>query len=253
MLHFSQAGKGPPLIILHGLFGSGRNWASIARALGEAFVTYSLDQRNHGESPALPTHSLNDLTQDLAQWIDEHSLTRTSILGHSMGGLVAMDFALQFPQRMDSLIVVDVAPRAYAHRHQKEIEAMRADISGCKTRADVDAVMAQFLPDAVIRQFLQMNLIHTEAGFRWKIPVETLAKATFLEGFTHNVGRKYDRPALFIVGGLSDYVKPEDHAAIYSFFPKAKVVTLADAGHWPHYSHQQVFLEHILSFLKAEP
>ncbi|MCE9600447.1 MAG: alpha/beta fold hydrolase [Spirochaetia bacterium] len=250
MLHFSQLGEGPPLIILHGLFGSGRNWTTIARALSTEFTTFSLDLRNHGDSPSNPAHSLADLTGDLTDWMQEQALGRSSILGHSMGGLTAMDFALKFPDKVDSLVIVDVAPRAYGHRHEREFNALRADISKCRTRSEVDSVMAQFLDDPVIRQFLQMNLIHAESGFRWKIPVEILAKANFLDGFADHAGEQFTKPALFIIGGLSDYVAPEDHATIQTFFPNAQIVTLPDSGHWPHFSHKKVFLEYVQAFFR---
>ncbi len=247
LLRFQEVGQGHPLIILHGLFGSGRNWGSVARSLSDKFRVFSLDQRNHGDSPQFPSHTLDDLANDLGEWIESHLKDVPVLLGHSMGGIAAMEYTLRHPDQVRALIVVDVAPRPYEPRHSGEFQAMEADLSSCQTRSDVDRVMAPFVPDVTVRQFLQTNLIRTDKGFAWRIPVETLKKASFLQGF--EPGRSWNGPTLFITGSQSDYTSRSDHTVMRQCFPEAYIETIEGAGHWPHFSHLVPFLGLIKDFL----
>jgi len=250
-LHFSEQGSGPPLVILHGLFGSSRNWTSIARELALVSHVFALDLRNHGDSPRTPDHTLGSLAEDLLLFLQKVG-TPTVVLGHSMGGLAAMHAALERPEALRGLIVVDIAPRSYAPRHHQEFKALREDLSGLRSRQEVDARMALHLADPVIRQFLQMNLIRgTDDRFSWKLPIDTLERASFIEGFEPQ--GKFDGPALFIAGGKSDYVQQADHAVILERFPNAAIEILPDAGHWPHYSHPAAFLRLVTEFLRSLP
>lgn len=247
-LHFSEQGSGPPLAILHGLFGSSRNWTSVARDLAPVSHVFALDLRNHGESPRTSSHTLGDLADDLLLFLKKVG-TPTIVMGHSMGGLGTMHAAIQNPGAFRGVIIVDIAPRSYAPRHHQEFAALREDITDCKTRQEVDERMARHLKDPVIRQFLQMNLTRDRQDrFTWKLPIDTLEKASFIEQF--ELQGTFEGPALFLIGGKSDYVRPEDHAAIISHFPQASIEVLGDAGHWPHYSHPQPFLRLVLDFLQ---
>lgn len=250
-LHFLEQGSGPPLAILHGLFGSARNWASIARELAGAWHVYALDLRNHGDSPRLPEHTLDDLAGDLLSFLKKVG-TPTVVMGHSMGGLAAMRAAMLEADLITALVIVDIAPRSYAPRHHREFAALRLDLKECRSRQEVDSRMAEQISDPVVRQFLQMNLARNEADqFYWKIPIDTLEKASFIERFPEE-GR-YEGPALFIAGGKSDYVLPEDAALIRARFPGSRLETISQAGHWPHFSHQVEFLRLVTGFLADLP
>lgn len=250
-MHFLEQGSGPPLIILHGLFGSSRNWTSIVRELALRWHVFALDLRNHGDSPRTAGHTLDDLAADLLLFLEQVG-TPTVVMGHSMGGLAAMRASMLRPEAFRGLVVVDIAPRSYEPRHHSEFAALREDLSRCKSRQDVDVRMALHITDPVVRQFLQMNLVRDPSDrFVWKIPVDTLEKASFIERFPED--GTYGGPALFIAGGKSDYVLPDDSAIIRRRFPRARLEIIPDAGHWPHYSHPAEFLALAGGFLSQLP
>lgn len=252
----------PPVIILHGLFGSSRNWTSIARAIAKYTDVYSLDQRNHGDSPHADSHTLQDLREDLNHWISEKNFERPPIIiGHSMGGMAAMDFALNHSSHsghagLAGLVVVDIAPRDYPPHHTKEFEALSLDVSQYATRSEVDTRMKTIVTDPMVRQFLQMNLERGEKGYAWKVNVPVLKNATHTHGL-QGAGadeipmRSYDGPALFIRGGASDYIREIDFALIQRLFPAAAIRTIEGHGHWLHYSAMQEFLAALDDFFSA--
>ncbi len=248
-LHFVEAGVGnPPIVILHGLFGSSKNWTQITRALGARRRVLALDQRNHGDSPHAAPHSLEALRADLAAFLSAQGVSQAILLGHSMGGMAAMSCASHHPELVAGLIVVDIAPRAYPPHHQKELAALSIDLSRFETRSAIDAAMAQHLPDQATRQFLQMNLVRDGEAYRWKLNVAELGAARATENFG-DTDAHYSGPTLFIAGGRSNYIRPEDHAAIRERFPAAQIVTLPEGDHWLHYTAQVRFLEIVTDFL----
>ncbi|MBI3396282.1 MAG: alpha/beta fold hydrolase [Spirochaetia bacterium] len=248
-LEFGESG--PPVVILHGLFGSSRNWSGVGRALSDAYHVYALDQRNHGESPHTATHTLSDLSGDLDAWLSVHTAEPSVLLGHSMGGLVVMRYALSASQknRSRAVIIVDIAPRTYPPHHQKEFAALRTDVGGMRTREEVDRAMSLVHPDPMVRQFLQMNLMRTDTGFEWKINVDGLEGSRFME--ERDFSGSYDGPALFITGGASSYVLESDRTLIMERFPRAQILTLPGADHYLHYTAQAAFLGAVREFLKS--
>ena len=256
-LHFTHdagpAGAPGPVVILHGLFGSSRNWTGAAKEIAKFSDVYCLDQRNHGDSPHTDSHTLLDLREDLHDWMQEHQIERPLIIGHSMGGMAAMAFALKYPQELGGLVVVDIAPRDYPPHHQKEFEALSLDVSQCASRSDVDARMSEIIDDRMVRQFLQMNLERLEsdrAGYRWKLNVPALKAATHTEGLTdmNEHDGRYDGPTLFLRGGDSDYIREADFARIQELFPQAEIQTIAGHGHWLHYTAGEQFLKAVHDF-----
>jgi esterase len=228
-------GEGAPILILHGLFGSSQNWSGMGRRLVSHGKVCCLDLRNHGDSPHAPTHSLADCVGDLRDWTTAHAQGPVRLIGHSMGGQVAMGFALALPDLVSGIAVVDIAPRPYPADHEMELRALRTDIRACRTRAEVDALLSPHLPDPRVRQFILTNAVREEEGFRWRLNVEALAASTLSSDFAELAGR-YEGEALLVACGRSAYIKEEDHGLMQRFFPGVRIETLPEADHWPHIS-----------------
>jgi esterase len=243
-------GGGPPILILHGLFGSAQNWASVGRNLAGSGRVVALDLRNHGQSPHAPSHSLEDCVADLEQWVAGHARGPVRLVGHSMGGLVAMGFAIAHPREAAAVAVVDIAPRPYPLDHEQEFAALRTDIGRCSARGELDALLAPLLPDPAVRQFMLTNAVRTEdgSGFRWRLDVESLASSSISSDFARVAG-SWDGPALFIAGGRSSYLAESDRPAVLRHFPRARIQTIPHADHWPHVSAPQELASLLASFL----
>ncbi|MCC5959291.1 MAG: alpha/beta fold hydrolase [Rhodobacteraceae bacterium] len=225
----------PPLLIVHGLFGSARNWGAIAKRLADSRQVVSVDMRNHGESPWYDSHGYDDLASDLAQVIAAES-QKMDVLGHSMGGKAAMMLALTQPELVNRLLVADIAPVTYAHSQSHFITAMRAmDISALKTRANADAALAISVTDPGVRAFLLQSLDLRASPPRWRLNLDVLEhEMDRITGWPDDVSGRFDGPALFLSGAKSDYVLPEHRPAIKALFPDAKFAKLPGAGHWLH-------------------
>ena len=251
-LSFTEVGAGPPLIILHGLFGSSRNWASHARQLGETHRVFTLDLRNHGASPWAETMTYREMAGDVAAFLVSHGLEGATLLGHSMGGKTAMLLALERGDLVGRLIVVDIAPVAYHHSHLPYIEAMRAvDLSAAARRGDVDRALRDAVPDPGLRGFLLHNLASEEGRLRWRINLAGLGdNMDTLIGYPDDLtGLSYGGPTLFLAGATSDYLLAEHHPYIRALFPAAEIDAIADAGHWVHAEQPQAFLARVRTFL----
>ncbi len=253
LLHYEreEAPGRPPLLILHGLFGSSRNWTSVAKRLhaNEGLDVYALDLRNHGASPHADSHTLDDLREDLLRWTKHHNIDNATVLGHSMGGVAAMAYALTYPERTRALIVVDIAPRSYPPHHDQEFAALSVRVDDAQSRQEIDERMRQHVQTDMVRQFLQMNLERRDdGGYRWKVNVPVLKDAAFTSGI--ELGQAtYDGPTLFIRGGDSDYVTDDDFDLIRARFPNASIETVAGHGHWLHYTAADEFLKIAGEFL----
>ncbi|ASP23121.1 esterase YbfF [Antarctobacter heliothermus] len=244
----SHGTSGPtPLIIVHGLYGSGRNWGVIAKRLSEDRHVLTPDMRNHGDSPHTDSHSYPDLAADLAELIDAHG-GRAHVVGHSMGGKAAMTLALQHPGKLASLLVADIAPVAYTHSQIQFIEAMRAvDLSQVEKRSDAVAQLAEHVPDKALQSFFTQSL--DLQNKRWKLNLDTLAaEMPKIIGFPE-VSGSYDGPTLFLSGGQSDYVLPEHRDRIRTLFPKARYAKIPKAGHWLHADDPRGFEASVRAFL----
>ncbi len=250
----TDLGSGPPLVILHGLFGSARNWATVATRLAVARRVLALDLRNHGASPWAPAMDYPDMAQDVARFVASRELGPVEVIGHSMGGKVAMCLALAEPVVVRRLIVVDIAPVAYDHAFAAPYaEAMLAiDLARHDTRRAVDRVLARSLPDPVLRGFLMTNLVRAGGGLRWGVNLEAIARnSDALMDFPETAAR-YGGPALFVGGARSDYLGADAEAAVRRHFPAAGIVRIAEAGHWVHAEAPEAFLDAVAAFLDLD-
>lgn len=247
MLSRIAQGAGPPLVVAHGLFGSARNWGAIAKRLADLRRVVAVDMRNHGESPWSEEHSYEALAEDLAEVIEAEG-GRADVLGHSMGGKAAMVLALAEPGRVASLVVADIAPRAYNHTQRHLIEAMRSvDLRAVERRSDADAQLRDRVEDPSVRAFLLQSLDPGER--RWRLNLDALdAEMDRIIGWPGAQGR-YDGPALFLRGGASDYVAASDEPEIRRLFPGARIETIAQAGHWLHAEAPRPFEAALRGFL----
>lgn len=252
MLHHvlhGAPGAHPPLLIVHGLFGSARNWGVIARRLSEDRLVIAVDMRNHGDSKWVAAHGYEDLAADLAAVIAAHG-GQADVLGHSMGGKAAMQLALTEPSRVRRLVVADIAPVAYGHSQRHLIEAMHGlDLDGLSLRSEADRRLALAVPDAGVRAFLLQSLDLRAAPARWKLNLATLnAEMERIVGWPGTPGR-FAGPTLFVKGALSDYIRPEYRAAIMAQFPAAEFAEIEGAGHWLHAEAPREFEEIVRRFL----
>jgi esterase len=248
-----EYGAGPPLAILHGLFGSGRNWTSIAQGLAPQHHVIALDLRNHGASPWAEKMGYGEMAEDVHASLSARSYEPYALLGHSMGGKIAMMAALQHPEMVERLIVADIAPVSYTMRHLGEIQAMRRlDLTGIQRRSQADVALASAIPDAAERAFLLQNLIFDNGGARWRLNLEAIEQGmpALVDFPAIPAGRIYEGPALFLAGGRSDYVQPAYEPAIRRFFPKAEIARIDKAGHWLHAEEPAEFLAIAERFLR---
>jgi pimeloyl-ACP methyl ester carboxylesterase len=252
LLEATEYGSGPPLAILHGLFGSGRNWATIATRLGEHWRVIALDLRNHGRSPWAESMAYGEMAEDVHASLSARGYRRFALLGHSMGGKVAMVAALHRPEAVERLVVADIAPVVYPPRHLGLIRAMRdLDLAGVRRRAEADMRLATAVRDPAERAFLLQNLVLDDAAARWRINLGAIEREMpSLTGFpTMPPGVVYPEPALFVGGERSDYLRPEYETKIRRFFPNARIERIPKAGHWLHADQPRSFLDLVEAFL----
>ena len=224
----------PALLIVHGLFGSARNWGAIAKRLADSREVICVDMRNHGESPWADTHGYADLATDLAEVVAQEG-GRLDLLGHSMGGKAAMMLALRQPEMVNRLLVADIAPVAYTHSQTHLIEAMRSmRLSQIDSRAQADAELARSVDTASVRAFLLQSLDLRTDPARWRLNLDVLEREMDRITGWPEISGQFEGPALFLSGARSDYVQAEHRPVIKALFPEAKFAKLPDAGHWLH-------------------
>ncbi|WP_436514509.1 alpha/beta fold hydrolase [Ekhidna sp. To15] len=252
-LNFRTLGSGQPLIIMHGVFGSSDNWQTLGKVFSEQFKVYLLDLRNHGNSPHNDEFNYEVMVQDVVELMDDEGLSKAHILGHSMGGKVAMHLATLHPNRVDKLIVVDIAPKYYPPHHQQIFDGFHAvDLVNLKNRKDADEQMAKVISNFGVRQFILKNLDRRKDGsFAWKLNLSAIETAieNVGEGIEGEV--RFDGISLFVAGSKSDYITSEDHSLIRSFFPKAEIAVVEGAGHWVHAEKPKELGEMVVEFLSV--
>lgn len=249
ILHAVEAGEGPPVVLLHGLFGAARNFGAVQRALAPRFRVVALDMRNHGDSPHAPGMGYATLAADVLGTLRALGVGPAAVVGHSMGGKAAMALALAAPDAVARLMVVDIAPVAYRHGNAAVADAMRAlPLTPSLTRQAADLALAPAAPRPEVRGFLLQNL-RLGAEPRWRIGLAEIAAAVpDLEGWEPRPGA-YAGPALFMTGANSDFVLPAHRPAIRAQFPAARFVAVKGAGHWVHADNPAGFLSVLGAFL----
>ncbi len=250
-LQYLEAGEGRPLVILHGLLGSARNWGAFVKRLGRHRHAFALDLPNHGGSPWAEVMDYPFMAGEVAAFIE--TLGRpAAVMGHSMGGKAAMVLALSRPELVERLVVVDIAPAAYGHTFAPYVRAMRAAPLGASAkRSDVERHLAADIADPAVRAFLMQNLEGGEGGYRWRPNLAVLgAHMDDLLAFPQQpAGACYQGAALFVAGADSDYVRPEHRPAIHTLFPRAAIEAVPGAGHWVHVDAPAAFLQVVEPFL----
>ncbi|WP_061217966.1 alpha/beta fold hydrolase [Leptospira weilii] len=233
-----------PILVLHGLFGSSKNWLSAGDFLSRYADVYLMDLRNHGDSPHSSEHSLASMVEDLEVWITKQKIEKPAILGHSMGGLVTMGFALKNQNIPSLLFVEDIAPKDYPFHYESELACLRTDVSGFKSRQEIDAALTEILPDSFIRNFLEMNLERLEnGGYRWKLNVEGIANSPRLlqDFFSRYVESPYSGQTYFMTGGASEYFRKEDIELTRNFFPNSQFYAIPGGDHYIHFTKMSEF------------
>ena len=244
-LAFEDTGTGPPVVVLHGLFGSGSNWRSVARALAPQHRVLCVDLRNHGSSPWADSMDYLEMAEDVRALIARLRLSSPAVVGHSMGGKTAMALALTSPSSVGNLVVVDIAPVPYADRFTPYVEAMRSiDAAAAASRTEAQRRLVERLPDPATAPFLMQNLVSRNDHFDWRLNLAAIGLSVpVLSAFpTTLLGRRFTGATSLIHGGASDYVAATDLEAFRNLFPAFEAHTIKDAGHWVHAEKPEAFL-----------
>jgi pimeloyl-ACP methyl ester carboxylesterase len=251
-LNFKVYGQGTPLIIMHGMFGMLDNWQLIAKKLSEKYMVFLIDLRNHGRSPHSEDFGYSIMSEDLLKFMNDNWIHHAHIVGHSMGGKVAIRFALENPDMVDSLVVVDIAPKTYEGNHETIIDALCGlDLTSIESRTEAEAYFRKHIGEESTIQFLLKNLSREKDGdYRWKMNLPVIV-SKYKEILSHEPSDNfYEGPTLFIRGENSNYIIPSEFEAYKHNFPNAKLVTVPKAGHWVHAENPEAFLSELTNFLK---
>jgi len=256
LLHFTQSGPvdGKVVILLHGLFAMGSSLAMVAKPLTQHYCVYSLDLRNHGRSFRAESMSLTDMAEDVLMLMDDQGIGDAYLLGHSLGGKVAMQLALQQPKRVRALVVADIAPVAYAPGHQAIFAGLKAvDLAAINNRRDADKVMASYIAEQTVRSFLLTNLYRdSEGGFAWRMDSVAIERCYEQLRRANDAHSSYLGSTLFIKGQQSDYIQQRYYQATIDLFPAATFKVLQNAGHWLHAEKTTAFNRLVENFLSTQ-
>jgi pimeloyl-ACP methyl ester carboxylesterase len=252
-LNYRSVGEGPPLIILHGLFGASDNWLSIAKKLESQYQVFLVDQRNHGSSPHSDIWNYGVMADDIKEFMEEQHISEAIIMGHSMGGKVAMSFSKKFPEIITDLIMVDIGPKHYPVHHQKILAGLRSlDLDGLSSRQDADQQLQSAVPEMGVRMFLLKNLGRDKKNsFYWKINLEVIEEQIENVGIALPLEKMFDEKCLFIRGETSDYILDDDLPEIAIRFPHYQLSTVSGAGHWVHAERPDEFLNILTGYLNG--
>lgn len=251
--HYGNTLGNKSLIILHGLYGSASNFKGLAKVYAQKFDVYCVDLRNHGASPHSDDMSYPLMADDVIELMDDQNVTKANIVGHSMGGKTAMQVALSYPERVNKLLVSDIAPVKYEHHHSKIFEGLNAiNLDQIETRSQAEQILKEYEGDAGIRLFLLTNLVRNDAGgFKWRLNLAALEhQYDHIADAPHGIN--YDGETLFIRGELSDYIHDQYVPETLEIFTNAKIETIADGGHWLHAQKPQEFSDLLMRFFNED-
>jgi len=244
----------PPVILLHGLFGMGRNLGAVARALSDQYAVFSFDLPNHGRSPHSDAMTISSMADEVLAMLDQLGLASVNVLGHSLGGKVAMSLALRYPSRVHKMIVADIAPVTYSSQHDAVLAGLGSiDVQQVASRAEVQKLLQASIDDAATCQFLMQNLEKQTQGFRWRMNLPAIIKNydDLRQGLSLDKDHQaFDKQVLFIAGEYSDYIKPEYEAVTRALFPDSTFEEIAGASHWLHAEKPDIFNGLVLAFFK---
>ncbi|EDP98214.1 alpha/beta fold hydrolase [Kordia algicida OT-1] len=254
ILHSNIIGEGKPLLILHGFLGMSDNWKTLGKKFAkEGFQVHLIDQRNHGRSFHSDEFNYDLLAEDVKRYCEHHKLTTISLIGHSMGGKTAMLFAVEYPEMLEKLVIVDIGPKFYPTHHEQILAGLAAIQQETLTsRSDAEDIMEKYVPDFGTRQFLLKNLYWQEN--------KTLGLRINLKALVENVGEigealsgiaTYTKETLFLKGDKSEYILTGDEKLIHQYFPKATIEEVSNSGHWLHAENPKEFFEKSLLFLNS--
>lgn len=252
VLHSQVLGEGTPFIILHGFLGMGDNWKTLGNRFSElGYQIHLVDQRNHGRSFHNENFSYAIMAQDLDKYINHHNLKNVILLGHSMGGKTAMEFATTFKDEVSKLIVADIAPKQYPSHHQDILKALQSlNFSEIKSRGAADKVLSEYIKEVGTRQFLLKNLYWIEKGkLGLRINLKVLSKKIDEIGKALALNKVYNGETLFVKGDRSGYIEDMDEILIHKHFPNSKIITVSNAGHWLHAENPDEFYQIVTNFL----
>ncbi|WP_420384860.1 alpha/beta fold hydrolase [Roseivirga sp.] len=250
LLNHKILGEGKPLVILHGLFGSLDNWMTLGKKWAEDRQVILVDQRNHGNSFHSDDFSYQVMAEDLLKLLNHLQLDKITLLGHSMGGKTAMEFATHHEEKIEKLIVADIGPKYYPVHHHTIIKAFYSvPVASLQSRNEADDILAQQIPDFGIRQFLLKNLAREKNGFRWKMNLDVIANKIEEVGKSLNQNAGFGKPTLFVRGSKSDYILNDDLNLIHSIFSDSRLETIENADHWLHAEKPQEFFQIVNSFM----
>jgi pimeloyl-ACP methyl ester carboxylesterase len=249
-LNFKKIGEGEPLVILHGLFGSLDNWLTLAKKLGENFEVFLVDARNHGKSPHNEEFNYDVMADDLYEFLMQHNIIDPIILGHSMGGKTAMQFAMNYPTKLTKLIVADIAPKAYPVHHNSIIDGMKSlNFKVLKTRKEADLKLSEHIHDISTRQFILKNLYWVAPEkLAWRFNLNVIERDIEIIGEGLQNIHPFEKPTLFLRGVKSNYITEKDYQPIADIFTESSIKSM-DSGHWIHAEKPQEFLSILTAFL----
>lgn len=254
-LNYKKIGEtGKPLVILHGVFGFLDNWLTIGKTISEqGFIVYLVDQRHHGRSPHEGALDFPTLAKDLKEFIDQQHLASPVLIGHSMGGKTVMEYAVNYPDTFEKLVVVDIGPKQYPIHHTRLLQGLNAlPVEEIENRQQADDILSAYEPILSVRQFLLKNLYRKdEGGFDWRFNLPVLTRDMANVGAPIRTTKPVETSALFIRGEKSDYILDEDWDGILKIFPNAKLETITNAGHWIQAEQPKAFVACLLAYLNA--
>ena len=252
ILHSKILGKGDSLLILHGFFGMGDNWKSLANKFAEYFEVHLIDQRNHGRSFHSDDFSYELMVEDLENYINHHQLKKVNLLGHSMGGKTVMLFATSFPEMVNKLIIADISPRYYPPHHQFILEALNnVNFNMITKRSEVAKILSDHIDEEGIKQFLLKSVYWKEKGqLTYRFNLESLTENIDEVGVALPSFTVFEGDTLFLKGANSGYISNDDIPLIEAHFPKAQIKTIENAGHWLHAENPIAFYKEVIIFLK---